>query len=147
VRRQERFRRILETLGQPARGFLIRAVPLKHRDSPLCAIGSLQNGGRYNPKGEFEILYFARDADTALREVGLVKTDAGGRTITVPTAPFIVLGVEYEVSFAVDFTDCVVLSALGLTSADLTGGSQQRQHNPRSNADHEQHHDRAARRL
>ena len=45
-------------------------VPPKPR--PLWGIGSIKNGGRYNQKNSFEVIYLAEDPVTALAEVNRV---------------------------------------------------------------------------
>jgi RES domain-containing protein len=120
-RRIERYRAIFETLGQPARGSIFRGVPLKHQRSPLSAIGSINKGGRYNEKGAFEMLYFANDGDTVLRETRIVKYDAGGGPITVPTRAYVLISLHYDVSYLVDLTDADVQEALKLDDNVLRG--------------------------
>jgi RES domain-containing protein len=118
-RRIQRYRSVFETLGQPARGSFVRAVPLKYQDFPLSGVGSIITGGRYNAKGAFEILYFANDGDTMLREVRIVQYDTDGTAITVLTAPYILLSLTYSVSHAVDLTDRTIQERLKITDADL----------------------------
>ena len=115
MRRERRFREVFETLGQPARGSFLRAIRLKYRNEPLSAAGSIKTGGRYNPKGAFEVLYMAHQGDTVLREIRLVQDDASGAIVTIPTPPYILMTVHYEVSFAVDLCDSDVQTRLGIT--------------------------------
>jgi RES domain-containing protein len=118
-KRIERFRRVFATLGHSARGSFVRGVPLKHADSPLSGVGSIDKGGRYNAKGAFEVLYFANHADTMLRETRIVRNDSDGNPITVPTRPYVLISLHYEFSHAIDLNDSHVQAQLGITTADL----------------------------
>ena len=65
----------IASLGAPTRGSFFRAVPLVYIHTPLSAIGSLTNGGRYNPIGAFEVFYAAQERDTVPRETRAIIVD------------------------------------------------------------------------
>ncbi len=48
----------------PVRGTFFRSIDLHYMGSPLSAIGSILDGGRYNHIGDFEVLYLANTQHT-----------------------------------------------------------------------------------
>jgi len=86
----------------------------------LSGLGSIRTGGRFNPKGAFEILYFANHADTMLREVRIVQYDVGGNAISVPSRPYIAISLQYEFALTIDLNDPAIQAALKIDHQDLT---------------------------
>lgn len=121
TKREAHFQRVFATLGQPARGSFFRLVKLKYQHTPLSAIGSKDIGGRYNPAKEFEILYAADGAPTALHETNIVVRAPDGRQVTVVTAPYILFTVAYTLQVVVDLTDPQTQLNLGVTPEELKG--------------------------
>ena len=68
-------------------GTAFRAVNLRYVETPLSAVGSILTGGRYNPKGAFEVLYLAENATTTLLEVQFAAS-SGGRFQAEPKDPY-----------------------------------------------------------
>ena len=99
-------------------GTAFRAVNLRYLDTPLSAVGSIKVGGRYNPKGAFEVLYLAENATTALKEVEFAAS-SGGRFAAAPKDPYVVFSVAFKVSKLADLSDPVTQSRLELISEDL----------------------------
>lgn len=74
----ERFSQRLQQLPSRAlEGIAFRATQSRFLETPLSAVGSILTGGRYNPKGLFEVLYLAENPDTTLHEVGLARVCRG----------------------------------------------------------------------
>jgi RES domain-containing protein len=86
-------------------GFTYRVIADRWRTSPLSAIGALQRGGRYNPPGEFAVLYSADSQLTALREVEALFLDANGELRGVPRNPDLMLTLECSLLAMLDLTD------------------------------------------
>lgn len=111
-----------KTLGTNYRGFFIRIVPLRYIATPISAIGSILDGGRYNAQGRFEMLYLANIPDTAVREVGFVVRDPStGRDILVPQEPSMNLTVHVELQHVVDLRSTSVRNAIGVSRKALLG--------------------------
>lgn len=100
-------------------GTAFQAVNLRYLDTPLSAVGSIKVGGRYNPKGAFEVLYLAENATTALKEVEF-SASSGGRFTAKPKDPYVIFSVAFTLQRLVDLTDPSTLSTLSLTLDDLT---------------------------
>lgn len=120
MKSHDRLVTILKTLGSRHRGSFIRFVPLRFQASPIDAIGSIKRGGRYNPIGDFEVLYLAKTPDTAAREIDLVVIDPStGEEIVVPKEPQILLTVGATLQRVVDLRDAKTRKALGATKRAL----------------------------
>ena len=114
----KRFERLGSLEPFALEGTAFRAVNLRYVETPLSAVGSILMGGRYNPKGAFEILYLAENATTALLEVQFAAS-SGGRFQAEPKDPYVIFSVTFELQRLVDLHDSKNLADLGLTSADL----------------------------
>ena len=99
-------------------GTAFRAVNLRYLNTPLSAIGSVKTGGRYNPKGAFEVLYLAENATATLLEVEFAAS-SGGRFEVQPKEPYIVFSVQFELHQVVDLYKPENLVGLELTASDL----------------------------
>ncbi len=99
-------------------GTAFRTVNLRYLDTPLSGLGSIRAGGRYNPKGAFEVLYLAENATTTLLEVEFAAS-SGGRFRAEPKDPYVVFSVHFQLRQLVDLHDPVSLASLGLEPGDL----------------------------
>jgi RES domain-containing protein len=110
----------------PFSGFTYRVIADRWRSSPLSAIGALQRGGRYNPPGEFAVLYTADSQFTALREVEALFLDAEGELRGVPRNPDLILTLECSLLSTLDLTDAGLLERLGTSDKELVADSPSR---------------------
>ena len=99
-------------------GIAFRAVNLRYVETPLSAVGSILTGGRYNPKGAFEVLYLAENATTTLLEVQFAAS-SGGRFQAEPKDPYVVFSIAFELQQLVDLHNLENLADLGLSPEDL----------------------------
>jgi RES domain-containing protein len=93
-------------------------IPLEFVGTPLSAIGSIASGGRYNTRSDFEALYLADRPDNSLREVRMLRDDAGF-PIAVPAAPRIIFTVDVRLQRVVDLTDDSVCALFGVSFDEL----------------------------
>ena len=100
-------------------GTAFRAVNLRYLDTPLSAVGSIKTGGRYNPKGAFEVLYLAENATTTLVEVEFAAS-SGGRFEAQPKDPYVVFSVQFKLQQVLDLHSPENLERLELLTDDLT---------------------------
>jgi RES domain-containing protein len=107
-------------------GFTFRVIADRWRASPLSAIGALQRGGRYNPPGEFTVLYTADSQFTALREVEALFLDEAGELRGVPRNPDLILTLECSLLSVLDLTESGMLKKLGTTYEELAADSPSR---------------------
>ena len=78
------------------------------------------SGGRYNPKGSFDIFYAAEHEDAVTRETRAVVLDpASGRAISRPHPPTVHLTINVELQSVVDLTDVDIREALCIEPGDL----------------------------
>ena len=117
----EALREALTTLPLvPFTGTFYRLIHAKYAETALSSVGSLTNGGRYNPPGAFEVLYLADSPITGLQEVNaLFRIDA--QLIPVRGAPRIVLSVDCRLSGVLDLRDAGTQRALSTNPQELTG--------------------------
>jgi RES domain-containing protein len=107
-------------------GCTFRVIADRWRISPLSAIGSLQRGGRYNPPGEFSVLYTADSQLTALREVEALFLDTDGELRGVPRNPDLILTLECSLLCVLDLTLPTLLGELGTSHEKLVADSPSR---------------------
>ncbi len=82
----------IEDVGlQSYSGYVYRLVPYKYRTSPLSAIGARTAGGRYNPPGEFGILYTCDSPLTANLEATALFVDPAGQLVGAARDPDLML--------------------------------------------------------
>lgn len=104
----------------PWTGVAYRLIPAQFAGTALSSIGSYRRGGRYNPKGMFEVLYLADTPLTALQEINMIKvTDAA--ILSAKSSPRLLLSVEVALSAALDVTRGDVQDALDTNLQELTG--------------------------
>ena len=114
-------RRLLRVGPRPFRGVAYRVIGSRFLSSPLASAGSRLRGGRFNPAGEFEVLYVALSVDTAFAERdGLLLTAAGIKAArAVRTGVLLKLGCQ--LTSVLDLTDQRVRERLAVSLADVLG--------------------------
>ena len=106
---------------RPFRGLAYRVIGSRFLASPLVSAGSRVRGGRFNPPGEFEVLYAALSVDTALAERdGLLLTAAGIKAARAVRTS-VLLKISCRLSAVLDLTDERIRQRLGLSLGDLLG--------------------------
>ena len=103
----------------PARGVSYRSIPAQYHLTALSAVGALQRGGRYNPRGQLEALYLSESPIVALQEVEAVQGTAP-RLVGVTFSPKTLLSVEYTLARVLDLTDVGVQRILETNLQELT---------------------------
>lgn len=96
------------------RGTFFRTVLAKYRDAILSTAGSLQHGGRYNPKREFGPLYLSESEQVCKAEVL--------RTVDAPASfeePRVCGRIHAALEKVLDLTDEQVLEELGIRRDEL----------------------------
>jgi RES domain-containing protein len=91
--------------------YLLDSLKNNNQLNILNAIGSVIRGGRFNLKGQFEVLYVAGDGLTANREADAIFGRRG--------TPVVHVGVDVDLSNVLDLTDPAVQRALGTTTKEL----------------------------
>ncbi len=110
--------KIIEDVGlQSYSAHVYRLVPYKYRTSPLSTIGARTAGGRYNPLGEFGVLYTCDSPLTANLEVGALFVDAAGQLAGAARDPDLMLTLTCDLCRVLDLRVPTVQAALG-TSRD-----------------------------
>lgn len=104
---------------RPLEGTAFRATQSRFLETPLSAIGSILTGGRYNPKGQFEVLYLAENPDTTLREVGF-SSSTEGRFVAQPANPYLLLSVRFRLQRLADISVPQAWAVLQTSAAELT---------------------------
>lgn len=89
----------------------------------LSVKGSIRVGGRYNPPGEFGVLYTADSMLTALCEVGALFFDGGGKLASAPRDPELHLTLRCRLSRVLDLREASLHLLLGTSSEELTSYS------------------------
>jgi RES domain-containing protein len=107
-------------------GFTFRIIADCWRASPLSAIGALHRGGRYNPPGEFAVLYTADSQFTSLREVEALFIDSDSELRGAPRNPDLILALECSLLSMLDLTDAGLLQRLGTSHEELVAESPSR---------------------
>lgn len=101
-------------------GFAFRAVHVRHLNTCLSSIGSLQFGGRYNAPSAFEALYLATHPVTSLLEVeALFKSATELKCFLKP--PQLLLSIEYKLSAIIDVANLDNQNTLNTNLQELTG--------------------------
>jgi RES domain-containing protein len=105
---------------KPLSGMTHRVVGLNYASDPLNPIGSTIVGGRYNPKGEFPVLYLAANPETALLETNLaLKVDT--RLIGIPSKPRAFFTVHFDLRKTLDLQIPEIQTILSTNYQELTG--------------------------
>jgi RES domain-containing protein len=105
---------------QSAEGTAYRVIPAQYHLTALSSVGSLQHGGRYNPRGQLEALYLSDSPITALQEIDAIQ-QTSSRLIGRKTGPKTLLSVDYLLQRLVNLTDTETRNALHVTLQDLLG--------------------------
>lgn len=103
-------------------GKAFEAVVYRHVSSqydPLDISGSLKTGGRWNPQGEFGVLYAALDEETAMAELERLA-ERQGLTLE-DLAPRDLVSIEVSVSKVLDLTDKTILQQIGIRENEIVG--------------------------
>jgi RES domain-containing protein len=107
-------------------GIVFRFVSIKHWQTPLSAVGSLKNGGRYNigqdadPDHAFSALYTSDSPITALKEIKILLNPSIG-TVAYKGNPSVLFSIEYRLSSVLDLTLHQNQDALRTNFQELTG--------------------------
>lgn len=109
--------RLAAVTGELSRleGLCFRIVPARYEAEILSVEGSRRYGGRYNPKGEFGVLYLAEGEEVARAEV-LRKV---GEVPDALKEPRICGAVRVRLTKVLDLTDERILKGLGIRWEDL----------------------------
>lgn len=100
-------------------GIAFRATQSRYLGTPLSAVGSILAGGRYNPKGLFEVLYLSENAETTLREVGFASS-VEGQFAAQPIKPYLLLSVKFKLQRVTDISQPESWAILETSRAVLT---------------------------
>lgn len=100
---------------------IVHRVAKKGMD-PLSVEGSLRNGGRYNPPGEFGALYTSPDLLTAVEEVARGVRARGVDPAAFGPDDWWSYELEVSIDVVLDLTSAEVLSRLGVSADLLTSG-------------------------
>lgn len=103
-------------------GKAFEAVVYRHVSSRYDALdssGSLKAGGRWNPPGEYGVLYTALDEETAKAELERLA-ERQGLTLD-DLAPRDLVSIEVSVSKALDLTDKRILERIGINENAIVG--------------------------
>jgi RES domain-containing protein len=114
-------RRLFQIDPRPFRGVAYRVIGSRFLTSPLASAGSRLRGGRFNPPGEFEVLYVALGFATAFAERDAVLLTAAGVRATRAVRTGVLLRLECRLAAVLDATDQRVRARLGVNLSDLLG--------------------------
>lgn len=92
---------------------------------PLATSGSLKAGGRFNPPGEFAVLYTSFDPATASKEVSRGLKQRGIDPSQFPPGSWWVYELEVEIETALDLTNPDILRTIEVLVETLTGADIQ----------------------
>jgi RES domain-containing protein len=92
---------------------------------PLGTIGSLKAGGRFNPPGEFAVLYTSLDPSTAAKEIARGLKQRGIDPSQFPPGSWWVYELEVEIDTVLDLTSSHILQMIELKSEALTAADVQ----------------------
>jgi RES domain-containing protein len=106
---------------RPFSGVAYRIIGSRFLASPLVSAGSRARGGRFNPPGEFEVLYTALSVDTAFAERDGFLLTAAGIKAARAVRTGVLLKIVCRLSAVLDLTDERVRKRLGLSLGDLLG--------------------------
>ncbi|MFQ5853941.1 MAG: RES family NAD+ phosphorylase, partial [Candidatus Binatia bacterium] len=103
-------------------GRAFEAVVYRHVSSEYDALdssGSLKAGGRWNPPGEYGVLYTALDEETVKAELERLA-ERQGLTLD-DLAPRDLVSIEVSVSKVLDLTDNKTLEQIGVGENEIVG--------------------------
>src|SRR3989338_91305 len=108
-----RFKKVLQSIaGTAIQQSFFRFVNVAYLKNLLSCAGSFKNGGRYNLKNSFEVLYMAPDAQTAIEETGLIDK------FQLP--PRVLITVDVSLQSVLDLEDRKIVEDLGIESERLS---------------------------
>lgn len=102
-------------------GVVYRVIGSRFSTSPLASAGSKVRGGRFNPAGEFEVLYTALSADTAFAEREGFLLTAAGIKATRAIRTGVLLKISCALGAVLDLTDAGIRQQLDVGLADILG--------------------------
>jgi RES domain-containing protein len=102
-------------------GTCFRNVPQQYatQQEIISSQGSLENGGRFNFRQKFGILYLSCDPHTCLEETIHAAIDAGFSGVA-RRFPRTIVGVKVRLSKVLDLTEHRIRRKIGITKAILT---------------------------
>jgi len=103
-------------------GKAFEAVVYRHLSSQYDALdisGSLKAGGRWNPQGEYGVLYAGLNGETAKAELERLA-ERQGLTLE-DLAPRHLVSIQVSLSKVLDLTNKRTLEQLGISERNLTG--------------------------
>jgi RES domain-containing protein len=119
--RDSSLRNVLGSINLSAeKGFCCRYIPTEHMTTGISGIGSKIEGGRYNAKSSFEVLYISDTMHTASLETGMIVI-VNGRCIQIQHDSKILLSVSYDLRNILDLTDPKNQKILRTNEQELTG--------------------------
>jgi RES domain-containing protein len=110
--------------GRSSQGLYYRVIRPKYMNGPLSTKGSVVTGGRYNPKDDFGVLYFAEDLVVGLAEVRMILQGMPEFTRQKP-ATRLILCVSVTISNVLDLRDEATMETLGTSLQELCGPWEQ----------------------
>jgi RES domain-containing protein len=102
------------------RGKVFEAIVYRHLSSRYEALdssGSLKAGGRWNPKGEYGVLYTASDEETAVAELHRLGQRQGLNLDDL--APRDLVSIRASLSKVLDLTDKKILEEIGISKDEI----------------------------
>ena len=112
--------KVIEDVGlQSYSAHVYRLVPYKYRTSLLSTIGARTAGGRYNPPGEFGVLYTCDSPLTANLEVAALFVDPAGQLVGAARDPDLMLTLTCELCRVLDLRVPTVQAALGTNQDEI----------------------------
>jgi RES domain-containing protein len=111
--------KLLEVAPTAFSGVVFRFIASRFLASPLASAGSKLRGGRFNPPGQFEVLYTALAADTALAErEGILLTAAAIKSARgIRTG--ILLRIDCRLTRVLDLCDEPIRQRVQISPAEL----------------------------
>ena len=107
-----KFKKVLQSMaGKAIQQSFFRFVNVAYLKNLLSCVGSFKNGGRYNLKNSFEVLYMAPDAQTAIAETGLIDK------FKLP--PRILITIDVSLQSILDLEERKIIEDLGIESERL----------------------------
>ena len=113
---------LLRRAFRDLQGKAFEAVVYRHISSQYDALdssGSLKAGGRWNSRGEYEVLYTALKEETAKAELERLA-ERQGLTLD-DLAPRDLVSIEVSLSKVLDLTDKKILQQIGINDNEIVG--------------------------
>ena len=93
----------------------------RHTSPRIRTLAGSASGGRWGPRGEFEVLYLGRPTDSVVIEAyrHLIDVDLDGRLTAAMVGPRNLITCRVRLGRILDLRDPAALGRAGLTTADL----------------------------